>query len=150
MVSILFFEVHFHCMLLIFVAVPKCLDPVVLHAQGGAGVLAVSVEVGQTRAGHQVAQVAIVCCEVIISWTCGMRMAKDITRAVFPFGEPEEEIVFIPDYWGDVGSLDEIVLNTTSHIQALLPHTDISCTPPHCLAGELARGEDLSEGSMSF
>ena len=26
-----------------------------------------------------------------------------------------------PDYWGDVGSLDEIVLNTTSHIQALLP-----------------------------
>merc|ERR1719327_1055245 len=104
-----------------FVAVPKCLDPVVLHAQGGTGVLAVSVEVGQTRAGHQVAQVAIVCCEVIISWTCGMRMAKDITRAVFPFGEPEEEIVFIPDYRGDVGSLDEVVLNTTSHIQALLP-----------------------------
>merc|ERR1711872_256248 len=102
----------------IFVAVPKCFDPVVLHAQGGAGVLAVSIEVGQTRASHQVAQVAVVCCEVIISWTCGMRMAKDITRAVFPFGEPEEEIVFIPDYWGDVGSLQENRLEGRTSLRA--------------------------------
>merc|ERR550532_889570 len=108
-------------MVSIFVAVSKCFDPVVLHAQGGARVLAVSIEVGQTGASHQVAQVAVVCCEVVISWACGVRMAKDITGAVFPFREPEEEIVFIPDYWGDVGSQDDVVLNPTSHIQALLP-----------------------------
>ena len=29
----------------------------------------VSIEVGQTRAGHQVSQVAVVCCEVVVSWT---------------------------------------------------------------------------------
>merc|ERR1719341_2947841 len=106
-------------MVSIFVAVSK--SSVVLHAQGGARVLAVSIEVGQTRAGHQVAQVAVVCCEVVISRACGVRMAKDFTGAVFPFREPEEEIVFIPDYWGDVGSQDDVVLNPTSHIQALLP-----------------------------
>jgi len=47
-------------------------------------------------------------------------MAKNITRAVLPFCEAEEEIVFIPDYWGDVGGQDDVVFNTTSHIQALL------------------------------
>ena len=62
-------------------------------------------------------------------------MAKDITRAVFAVWDAEEEIVFIPevssvrwigrgevrpDNWGDVGRPDDIVLNTTSHIQALL------------------------------
>merc|ERR1719341_1225754 len=106
-------------MVSIFVAVSK--SSVVLHAQGGARVLAVSIEVGQTRAGHQVAQVAVVCCEVVISRACGVRMAKDFTRAVFPLCEPEEEIVFIPEYWGDMGSHDDVVLNPTSHIQALLP-----------------------------
>ena len=107
----------------------------------------VSVQVCQTWADHQVAQVAVVCCEVIVSWAlqifnrdimllkayCGMRMAKDVTRAVFPVRDPEEEIVYIPDasfgglegvwpdHWGDVGGQDDVLLNATSHIQTLLP-----------------------------
>jgi len=117
----------------ILVTVSKGFDLVVLHAEGGAWVLTVALKIRQARPSHKVSQVAIIGCEVIVSWASGVRMAEHITRTVFPVWDAEEEIVFVPDNRGDVGGTDGVVYHPTSHIQALLPTRTLGAFFPSSL-----------------